>query len=81
MFLCVNNGRYGGSRITLAPAAILNDGLMDLSLQHGPSEGVMGLAKFFKSCVTNRGAHIYRHNYSYFRCKTLRLTNLNYGTA
>ena len=81
MVLCANNGKYGGSRIALCPGAILNDGLLDLCLQHGPSQGTFGLAKFFKTCVTQHGTHIYNDNYSYFRAKTLKLTNLNYSTA
>ena len=32
MFLVIMNGRYGGGRVPMAPAAILNDGLLDVSM-------------------------------------------------
>ena len=32
MYLVVMNGKYGGGRIPLAPVALLNDGLLDVSL-------------------------------------------------
>ena len=32
MFFCILNGRYGGGRIPLAPAALLNDGLFDVTM-------------------------------------------------
>ena len=63
MFLMVMNGKYGGGRLVLAPYAILNDGLLDVSMQHGPA-GSKELAKFVKNSIIGKGKHIYKDNYA-----------------
>ena len=60
----------------MAPAAILNDGLLDVSMQHGPA-GTKELLRFLKYGITQRGAHVFRDNYSQFRSKSIRITNKN----
>ena len=37
MYLVVMNGKFGGGRVVLCPSAILNDGLLDVCMQHGPA--------------------------------------------
>lgn len=59
MALVAMNGKYGGGRLVLCPSAILNDGLLDLCMQHGP-DGFTELAQFVKNCMLMKGAHIYK---------------------
>ena len=80
MFLVIMNGRYGGGRVPISPAAILNDGLLDVSMQHGPA-GTREMLRFVKYCITQRGAHIFRDNYSQFRSKSITITNKNTRTV
>ena len=76
MFLTVNNGKFGGSRIQLTPVSLLNDGLLDIALQHGPS-GISQILRFFKYGIHQKGSHIYRDNYAYFRGRSVKITNKN----
>ena len=72
----MNNGKFGGSRILLCPHALLNDGLCDLTMQHGPA-GVKELGRYLKHCLGYKGAHIYKHNYCSFRGRQIKIVNRN----
>jgi len=37
MLLLIMNGKFGGGRVCMSPMALLNDGLLDITLQHGPA--------------------------------------------
>ena len=76
LFLVVMNGKYGGGRFVLCPSAILNDGLLDVCMQHGPA-GTKELAKFMKHAIVKKGAHIYKDNYSCFRGKSMKIVSRN----
>ena len=80
MYLTVMNGKYGGGRIVMAPSAILNDGLLDICMQHGPV-AVSEIAKFIKNAVVKKGAHIYKQNYACFRGKSVKIINRNNATG
>ena len=76
MFLIIMNGRFLGGRVQGSPIACLNDGLLDVTMHHGPA-GTRELLAFFKTAVAQKGAHIYRDNYAYLRGRSLRITNMN----
>ena len=76
MYLVVMNGKFGGGRVVLCPSAILNDGLLDVCMQHGPA-GTRQLASFIKHAIAKKGAHIYKDNYSCFRGKAIKIINRN----
>lgn len=76
MFLIIMNGKYGGTRIQMAPVCLLNDGLLDITMQHGPA-GLTEMLRFVKYAVNRKGSHIYRDNYSYFRGRSIKITNKN----
>lgn len=80
MFLVIMNGRYLGGRVQAAPAACLNDGLLDITMHHGPA-GTKELLAFIKTGLVQKGAHIYRDNYACMRGKSLRITNRIAGPA
>mmetsp|Transcript_38553 Transcript_38553/g.50532 ORF Transcript_38553/g.50532 Transcript_38553/m.50532 type:complete len:195 (-) Transcript_38553:329-913(-) len=76
MFLIIMNGKFGGGRIVLCPSAILNDGLLDICMQHGPA-GIKEYGRFVKHAIVKKGAHIYKQNYSCFRGKAIKIINRN----
>ena len=55
MYLVVMNGKFGGGRIVLCPSAILNDGLLDVCMQHGPA-GIKEYGRFVKHAIVKKGA-------------------------
>jgi len=60
------NGKFGGGRVNMSPVALLNDGLLDITMQHGPA-GSKEIVHFLRHSVVGKGAHIYRNNYANFR--------------
>ena len=76
MFLIIMNGMYLGGQVQAAPIACLNDGLLDVTMHHGPA-GTRELFAFLKTAMAQKGAHIYRDNYAYLRGRSLRITNLD----
>ena len=80
MYLVVMNGKFGGGRIVLCPSAILNDGLLDVCMQHGPA-GIKEYGRFVKHAIVKKGAHIYKPNYSCFRGKSMKIINRNGAAA
>ena len=80
MFLVIMNGRFLGGRVEASPVALLNDGLLDVTMQHGPA-GTRELVGFFKTAMAQKGAHIYRDNYSCFRGRSIQITNKNLTTT
>ena len=77
IFLVVMNGRYGGGHVACAPVALLNDGLCDIVLQHGP-DSKKEIIHFIRHAMVGRGSHIYRDNYAYFRGSSVRIINKNF---
>ena len=76
LFLVVMNGKYGGGRVVLCPSAILNDGLLDVCIMHGPA-GTRELVSFIKHAIVKNGAHVYKKNYSCFRGKSMKIVARN----
>ena len=58
----------------MSPVALLNDGLLDVTMHHGPASS-MEIVHFMRNALLNGGAHIYRNNFAYFRAKSLRIKN------
>ena len=48
--LVIMNGKYGGGGMPFAPLALLNDGLLDVLLHHGPA-AFKELPSFIKRCL------------------------------
>ena len=48
LYLLVMNGKLGGGRLLLSPHALLNDGLLDITMQHGPA-GKREILKYIKN--------------------------------
>ena len=48
--LVIMNGKYGGGGMPFAPLALLNDGLLDVVLHHGPAK-MKELPSFIKRCL------------------------------
>ncbi len=76
MLLLIMNGKFGGGRINMSPMALLNDGLLDITLQHGPAN-VKEIVNFFRDAAIGRGAHIHRNNYATFRGQLVKIVNQN----
>jgi len=76
LYLLVMNGKLGGGRLLLSPHALLNDGLLDITMQHGPA-GLKEIAKYLKNCNVLKGAHIFKDNYGCFRGKWVKIVNKN----
>ncbi len=79
MYLLVMNGKLGGGRMLLSPHALLNDGLLDITMQHGPA-GKREVLKYIKNCVVQKGMMIYKENYACFRGKWVKIVNRNMAT-
>ena len=76
MVCVIMNGKLGGSGVHMAPVALLNDGLLDVTLQHGPPTNYE-FSKFIRYCLKGAGSHIYLDNYAYFRGKSIKIVNRN----
>lgn len=76
MFLMCMNGKYAGGRMPMTPIATLNDGLLDVCLQHGPARA-KEMMSFVKNCVAGKGKHVYKDCYAYFRGRSLKIFNKN----
>ena len=74
LYLLVQNGKYGGGRCIMCPPALLNDGLLDVCMQHGPA-ATTEIFKYIKHCLVKKGGHIYKENYACFRGKAIRIVS------
>lgn len=74
MLLMVMNGKFGGSGTPFTPCSYLNDGLLDVCFHTGP--GGLGLLRtYIRHAMIAKGMHFYKPVFSYFRAKSIRVTN------
>ena len=60
----------------MTPTACLNDGLLDVTMQHGPAS-LLEYIKVLGNMILFRGGHVFADNYASFRGASVKISNRN----
>jgi diacylglycerol kinase family enzyme len=79
LLMYIDNGRYSGGKMPITPAAIFNDGLMDLAFVDS-NILFSDLPKMLDGIILNCGTHAYDEQkmWKFVRGQTVKIENLNY---